>query len=57
MPMSSRFMAWLMLVLNIILIGLVATMHNMAAMWLMAIIMTLDSIVSLAALYHRPQNR
>ncbi|WP_196811992.1 hypothetical protein [Schleiferilactobacillus shenzhenensis] len=56
MGMSSPIMAWLMLALNVVLLILIGTMHNMAAMWLMGIIMTLDSVASLVALYRHPQN-
>lgn len=42
--MMSKSMGWLMLALNVVLLVLIATMHNMAAMWLMGIIMSLDAI-------------
>ncbi|GAX08315.1 hypothetical protein IWT5_01469 [Secundilactobacillus silagincola] len=50
--MSKGFL-WLLLVLNIILIGLLLSMNNMAAMWMMALIMLLDSISSLIAVYRK----
>jgi hypothetical protein len=48
-------MGWLMLALNVVLLILIGTMHNMAAMWLMGLIMTLDAVTGLAAAY-RPQS-
>ncbi|GAW99506.1 hypothetical protein IWT30_01476 [Secundilactobacillus mixtipabuli] len=50
--MSKPFL-WLLLTLNVILIGLLLSMNNMAAMWLMAIIMLLDAVGSLVAVYRR----
>ncbi|WP_173021167.1 hypothetical protein [Secundilactobacillus folii] len=44
---------WLILILNIVLIGLLFAMKDMLAMWLMAIIMTVESLGSLYAAYHR----
>ncbi|WCL70618.1 hypothetical protein MWLp12_pB0051 (plasmid) [Lactiplantibacillus plantarum] len=48
-------MGWLMLALNVVLLILIGTMHNMAAMWLMGLIMTLDAVTGLVAAY-RPQS-
>ena len=42
------------LALNVVLMILIGTMHNMAAMWLMGLIMTLDAVTGLVAAY-RPQ--
>ncbi|WP_206750969.1 hypothetical protein [Secundilactobacillus hailunensis] len=53
MSMMSKGFLWLLLVLNIILIGFLISMNNMAAMWMMAIIMLLDSIGSLFAVYRK----
>lgn len=53
MGSSSKALAWVMLALNLVLIYLVATMQNMAAMWLMAGIMLLDSAVTLIMLYRK----
>ncbi|WP_261721488.1 hypothetical protein [Weissella cibaria] len=35
MQQMSKTMGWLMLSLNVVLMILIGTMHNMAAMWLM----------------------
>ncbi|GAX01719.1 hypothetical protein [Secundilactobacillus silagei] len=53
MSLMSKGFLWLLLGLNIILIGFLISMNNMAAMWMMAIIMLLDSIGSLFAVYRR----
>jgi hypothetical protein len=45
-------MAWGMVILNLVLFGLLATMHSMAAMWLMAVIMFLDAAFNLFMQYH-----
>jgi len=55
MMVNNKWLAWGMLVLNLILIWLVATMRNMAAMWLMAAIMTLDAVMNLFVLYNKHQ--
>ena len=39
MQQMSKTMGWLMLALNLVLLILIGTMHNMAAMWLMGLIM------------------
>jgi hypothetical protein len=49
----AKLMGWLMLFLNLVLLLLVSTMHTMAAMWLMALIMTIDSICALVHSYSR----
>lgn len=49
--MMSKSMGWLMLALNVVLLVLIATMHNIAAMWLMGIIMSLDAISGLVNAY------
>ena len=46
--MMSKSMGWLMLALNVVLLVLIA---NMAAMWLMGIIMSLDAISGLVNAY------
>ncbi|MCX2455199.1 hypothetical protein [Lacticaseibacillus nasuensis] len=51
MNTMSKTVAWVMVALNLVLIGLVATMHNMAAMYLMAFIMLGDSLWSLHGCY------
>ena len=53
MSLMSKGFLWLLLGLNIILIGFLISMNTMAAMWMMAIIMLLDSIGSLFAVYRR----
>ncbi|GAX02998.1 hypothetical protein IWT140_00596 [Secundilactobacillus pentosiphilus] len=53
MSSMSKWFLWLLLILNVILIGFLLSMNNMAAMWMMAIIMLLDSIGSLVAVYRR----
>ena len=55
MQQMSKTMGWLMLALNVVLLILIATMHNMAAMWLMGLIMTLDAVTGLVTAY-RPQS-
>ena len=55
MQQMSKTMGWLMLALNVVLLILIGTMHNMAAMWLMGLIMTLGAVTSLVAAY-RPQS-
>lgn len=50
--MSKGFL-WLLFTLNIVLIGLLLSMNNMAAMWMMAVIMGLDSVSSLIAVYRK----
>ena len=64
MQQMSKTMGWLMLALSgstekptpvVVLLILIGTMHNMAAMWLMGLIMTLDAVTGLAAAY-RPQS-
>ena len=52
MQTMSKSMGWFMLALNVVLLVLIATMHNMAAMWLMGIIMSLDAISGLVSAYH-----
>ena len=54
MQQMSKTMGWLMLALNVVLLILIGTMHNMAAMWLMGLIMTLAAVTGLVAAY-RPQ--
>lgn len=49
MQQMSKTMGWLMLALNVVLLILIGTMHNMAAMWLMGLIMTLDAVTGLVA--------
>lgn len=53
MSSMSKWFLWLLLILNVILIGFLISMNNMAAMWMMATIMLLDSIGSLVAAYRR----
>lgn len=55
MQKMSQTMGWLMLALNVVLMILIGTMHNMAAMWLMGLIMTLGAVTGLVAAY-RPQS-
>jgi len=55
MQQMSKTMGWLMLALNVVLLILIGTMHNMAAMWLMGLIMTLGAVTGLVAAY-RPQS-
>ncbi|ASC09326.1 hypothetical protein [Pediococcus pentosaceus] len=50
MQQMSKTMGWLMLALNVVLLILIGTMHNMATMWLMVLIMTLDAVTGLFAL-------
>lgn len=52
MQTMSKSTGWFMLALNVVLLVLIATMHNMAAMWLMGIIMSLDAISGLISAYH-----
>ena len=54
MQQMSKTMGWLMLALNVVLMILIGTIHNMAAMWLMGLIMTLGAVTGLVAAY-RPQ--
>ena len=54
MQQMSKTMGWLMLALNAVLLILIGTMHNMAAMWLMGLIMTLDAVTGLVTA--RPQS-
>ena len=55
MQQMSQTIGWLMLALNVVLLILIGTMHNMAAMWLMGLIMTLGAVTGLVAAY-RPQS-
>lgn len=52
MQQMSKTMGWLMLALNVVLLILIGTMHNMAAMWLMGLIMTVTGLVAA----YRPQS-
>ena len=45
MQQMSKTMGWLMLALNVVLLILIGTMHNMAAMWLMGLIMILTVLL------------
>lgn len=49
----SKPMCWLMVIANLILLGLVLTMHNMAAMILMALIMLADAGMNLVHAYQQ----
>ncbi|MCH5461246.1 hypothetical protein HC026_01345 [Lactobacillus sp. LC28-10] len=53
MNTMPKWLLWLLLLLNIILIGFLITMNNMAAMWMMAVIMLLDSVGSLVVGYRK----
>lgn len=53
MAHMSKWLLWLILLLNFILIGLLIAMNNMAAMWMMAVIMLLDAASSLYSAYHK----
>ena len=48
----SKLKAWIMVILNLLLIYLVAT-NSMWAMWLMAIIMLLDALRGLWMAYQK----
>ncbi|MFD1430382.1 MULTISPECIES: hypothetical protein [Lacticaseibacillus] len=51
MGTMPKTLAWLIVIANVILIGLVLTMHNMAAMILMAAIMLVDALNGLWGAY------
>lgn len=53
MNTMPKWLLWLLLILNIILIWFLLSMNNLAAMWMMAVIMLLDSIGSLVIVYRR----
>lgn len=53
MNTMPKWLLWLLLILNIILIWFLLSMNSLAAMWMMAVIMLLDSIGSLVIVYRR----
>ncbi|WP_268912741.1 hypothetical protein [Lentilactobacillus sp. SPB1-3] len=50
---NNKWLAWIMLLLNLVLFWLIFSMHNMAAMYLMAGIMTLDAVINLICIYSK----